>query len=107
MSIAKCVLKPTTRLVVLGIICDTETHRFKILEDNLLNLEVILMAAITSGWTSFVDLERLARKCTSVSVAVPLASLYTYHMYKHILTFCRMGGRLKAAMIAVQKGRGL
>ena len=94
--------------MVLGIICDTETHRFKILEDNFLpDLEVILMAAITSGWTPFMDLERLARKCTSVSVAVPLASLYTYHMYKHILTFCRMGGRLKAAMIAVQKGRGL
>ena len=54
-----------------------------------------------------MDLERLAGKCTSMSVAVPPASLYTYHMYKHIAKFRRTGGRVKAAMIAVQKGRGL
>ena len=42
-----------------------------------------------------------------MSVAVPPASLYTYHMYKHIAKFCRTGGRVKSAMIAVQKGRGL
>ena len=35
------------------------------------------------------------------------ASLYTYHMYKHIAKFREMGGRAKSAMIAVQKGRGL
>ena len=42
-----------------------------------------------------------------MSVAVPPASLYTYHMYKHIAKFRRTGGRVKAVMIAVQKGRGL
>ena len=107
MSITKCVLEPTTRLVFLGIICDTEARRFEVPEGKLLKLEVILTAAITSGWISFVDLERLAGKCTSMSVAVPPASLYTYHMYKHIAKFRRTGGRVKAAMIAVQKGRGL
>ena len=84
MSIAKCVLEPTTRLVFLGIICDTEARRFEVLEDKLLKLEVIITTAITSGWISFVDLECLAGKCTSMSVTVPPASLYTYHMYKHI-----------------------
>ena len=107
MSIIKCVLEPTTRLVFLGIICDTEARRFEVPEGKLLKLEVIITAAITSGWISFVDLERLAGKCTSMSVAVPPASLYTYHMYKHIAKFRRTGGRVKAAMIAVQKGRGL
>ena len=107
MSIIKCVLEPTTRLVFLGIICDTEARRFEVPEGKLLKLEVILTAAITSGWISFVDLERLAGKCTSMSVAVPPASLYTHHMYKHIAKFRRTGGRVKAAMIAVQKSRGL
>ena len=107
MSITKCVLDPTTRLVFLGIICDTEARRFEVPEGKLLKSEVILTAAITSGWISFVDLERLTWKCTSMSVAVPPASLCTYHMYKHIAKFRRTGGRVKAAMIAVQKGRGL
>ena len=102
--IAKCVLEPTTRLVFLSIICDTEARRFETPEGKLLKLEVILTAAITSGWISFVDLERLAGKCTSRSVAVPSASLNTYHMYKHIARFRRTGGRVKSAMIAVQKG---
>ena len=107
MSIAKCVLQPTTRLVFLSIICDTEARRFEVPEDKLLRLEVILTAAITNGWISFVGLERLGGKCTSMSVAVPSSSLYTCHMYKHIAKFRRAGGGVKAAMIAVQKGRGL
>ena len=49
MSIAKCVLEPTRRLVNLGIICDTEARRFEVPEDKLLKLEVMLRAAITSG----------------------------------------------------------
>ena len=92
---------------VLGIVYDTEARRFKVSEDKLLKLEIILTAAITSGRISFVDLECLAGKCTSMSVAVSPASLYTYHMYKHIAKFRRTGGRTKEDMIAVQKGRGL
>ena len=107
MSIAKCVLEPTTRLVFFGIICDTEARRFEVLEGKLLKLEILLTAAITVEWIAFVDLERLTRKCTSMFVAVPPASLYTYHMYKHIAKFHRTGGRVKSAMIAVQKGRGV
>ena len=42
-----------------------------------------------------------------MSDAVPPTSLYTYHMYEHIAKFHRTGGRVKEAMIAVQKGRGL
>ena len=92
MSIAKCVLEPTTRLVFLDIICDIEARRFEVPEGKLLKLEVLLTAASTSGWISFVDLERLAGKCTSMSVAVLPASLYTYHMYEHIAKFRRTGG---------------
>ena len=91
----ECVLEPTTRLVFLGIICDTEARRFKVPEGRLLKLKVLLTAAITSGWISFVYLERLIGKCTSLSVAVPPASLYTYHMYEHIAKFRRTGDRVK------------
>ena len=73
-------LEPTTRLVFLGIIRDTEARRSEVLEDKLLKVEVILTAAITSGRIYFVDLEGLAGKCTIMSVSVPFSSLYTYHM---------------------------
>ena len=106
MSITNCVLEPTTQLVFLSTICDTKA-RFEVSEGKVLKLEVILTEAIPSGWISFVDLERLAGKCTSMSVAVPPPSLYAYHMYKHIAKFRRTGGRVKAAMIAVEKGWGL
>ena len=85
-------LEPTTRLVFLGIICDTKARRVEVPKDKLLKLEVILTTAITSGWISFVDLERLTGKCTSMFVAVPPASLFMYHMYKHITKFRRTGG---------------
>ena len=49
MSITKCVLEPTTRLVFLGIICDTGARRFEVPDGKLLKLEVILTAANTSG----------------------------------------------------------
>ena len=42
MSIAKCVLEPTTWLTFLGIIFDTEARRFEVPEDKLLKLEVIV-----------------------------------------------------------------
>ena len=77
MSITKCVVEPTVRLVFLGIIFDTEARRFEVPEDKLLTSTVILTVAITTGWISFVDLERLAGKCTSMSVAVPPVNLYT------------------------------
>ena len=78
MSITKCVVEPTVRLVFLGIIFDTEARRFEVPEDKLLKSEVILTVAITTGWISFVDLERLAGKRTSMSVvAVPPVNLYT------------------------------
>ena len=63
-------------------------RRFEVPEGKLLKLEVLLTAAITSGRISFVNLERLAGKCKSTSVAIPPASVYTYQMYKHIAKFC-------------------
>ena len=100
-------LEPTTRLVFFGIICEAEACLFEGPDDKLLKLEVRHPAAITSGGFSFVNLDRLAGMFTSMSVAVAPASLYTYYMYKHITKFRRTEVRVKAAMIAVQRGQGL
>lgn len=92
-SLRECELRPTTRLAFLGIICDAEHVRFKVPEEKLLKLETILNDAISSGLISFHMLEKLVGKCTSLSVAVPVAALYTHHMYKSLTTFQRKGGR--------------
>jgi len=73
-SLPKCEIDPTTRLVFLGIICDSVACRFEAPEDKLEKLEVILTEAVTSGAITFRMLEKLAGKCTSLSVAVPVAA---------------------------------
>ena len=106
-SISKCELTPSTRLVFLGIICDTAQCRFEAPADKLEKLEHILSDAITSGAITFHMLEKLAGKCTSLSVAVPVAALYTHHMYKQFASFRRTGGRHRSTAISVPKNSGL
>ena len=77
MSFSKCSLAPSTRLVYLGVICDSQARFFEVPADKLDKLETLLRHAIHDGWISFVNLEKLAGECTSIRVAVPLASLYT------------------------------
>ena len=77
MSFSKFSLAPSTRLVYLGVICDSQALRFEVPADKLDKLETLLRHVIHHGWISFVNLEKLAGECTSISVAVPLASLYT------------------------------
>ena len=52
-------------------------------------------------------LEMLAGKCTSLSVAVTVAALYTDHMYKKIASFQRTGGRHRSTAISIPKNSGL
>ena len=73
-SISKCELTPSTRLVFLGITCDTVQCRFEAPADKLEKLEHMLSDAVTSGAITFQMLEKLAGKCTSFSVAVPVAA---------------------------------
>ena len=76
-------------------------------EDKLRKLEAILRDAIDSRSISFSQLEKLAGKCTSMSVAIPPASLDTHHMYRHIASFKRSGGRNNLSSIAVSERSGL
>ena len=107
MAFPKCSLEPTTDLIFLGVGCDTAQRRFYVPEDKLRKLEAILRDAIDSRSISFSQLEKLAGNCTSMSVAVPPASLYTHHMYRQIAAFKRSGSRKNLSPIAVSKRSGL
>lgn len=76
-SVKKCKLAPTSRLVFLGIICDSGLRRFEAPEDKLGKLDAITAKSIISRmW------EKLAGKRTcSLSVAVSVAALYTHHIH--------------------------
>lgn len=106
-SIPKCQLHPSTRIVFLGIICDSQQGRFEVPEEKLTKLEAILSSAIASGTITFKMLEKLAGKCTSLSVAVPVAALYTHHMYKQIALFQRTGGKKIGTEIDIPANSGL
>lgn len=59
------------------------------------------------GRVAFATLEKLARICTSISVAVPAASIYTFYMFIYISWFRSTGGKRIAAMILVPVNSGL
>ena len=107
MAFPKCSLEPTKDLVFMGVGCDTAQRRFYVPEDKLRKLEAILQDAIDSRSISFSQLEKLTGKCTSMSVAVPPASLYRHHMYHQIAAFKRAGSRKNLSSIAVSKRIGL
>ena len=93
MSIDKCELDAKTSLVFLGVVCDSAAQKFFIPEDKLAKLERIIADALSSGSISFHMLEKVAGKCTSMSVACPAAALYKHYMYQHIASFQGTGGR--------------
>ena len=82
MVFPKCSLEPTTDPISLGVGCDTAQRRLYVPEDKLLELEAILLEAIDSRGISFSELEKLAGKCTSMSVAVAPPSLYAHGVYR-------------------------
>ena len=71
------------------------------------SLEAILVDAIASESITFQMLEKLAGKCTSLSVAVPVAALYTHHMCKSLTAFQRTGGRRPNMDIDISPNGGL
>ena len=107
MVFPKCSLEPTTDLVFLGVGCDTVQRRFYMLWDKLRKLQAILREVFGSRRISYSQLEKLAGKCTSMSVAVPPASLYTHHMYRQIAKFKSPGGRNNLSPIEVSQRSGL
>ena len=103
----KCSLEPTPDLVFLGVGCDTAQRRFYVPENKLRKLKAILRDAIDNRSISFSQLEKLAGKCTSMSAAVPPASLCTHHIYRQVAAFKCSGSRKKLSSIPVSKRSGL
>ena len=89
MASPKWLPEPTPDRVFLGVGCDTAQRKFHVPEDKLRKLEVIPRDAIDSRSISLSQLKELTGKCTSMSVAVPPASLYTHHMYRQIAVIKR------------------
>ena len=48
MSVSKCVFEPSTRLVFLGVICESDLQRVEAPPDKLEKLEAILKVAISA-----------------------------------------------------------
>ena len=71
MSVKKCVLAPHTRVVYLGIVCDSDLCQFEVPGGKFAKLEAIIAGAIEAGMVTFAMLEKMAGKCTSMTVAVP------------------------------------
>ena len=103
MAFPKSSLEPTADLGFLDVGCDTTQRRFYLPEDKLRKLEAILRDATDSRSISFSQLEKLAGKCTSMSVAVAPASLYSHHRYRQIAVIKRSGGRNILSSIAVSE----
>ena len=60
-------------------------RRFEVPESKLEKLNALLNSALDHGWISPTNLEKLAGKRTSMRVAVPPASLYTYYTYLSLI----------------------
>ena len=106
-SFFKCSLAPSIHLVYLGVICDSQVRRFEVPGNKLKMLEALLQHAISHARISFVKLETLAGKYTSMSIVVPPPSLYSYHMYRQIARFRRTGGSSILARVNVPPNGGL
>ena len=91
MSAKKCALVSATQVVYVGIVCSSDLFQFEVPEDEFAKLEAIIRVALEAGMITFAMLERLAGKCTSMTVAVSAASLYTFYKYKQIGKFQRTG----------------
>ena len=71
-------------MVYLGIVCESDLCRFEVPDEKLAKLAAIITVALETGLITFAMLEKLAGKCTSMTVAAPAASLNTFYMYRQI-----------------------
>ena len=106
-SILKCELAPSTRLVFLGIFCNTVQCRFEAPADKLENLEYIHSNAIISGAITFQMLESSQANARAYQSLFPWLP-YTRTTYTSKLrVFQRTGGRHHNTAISIPKNSGL
>lgn len=81
LSPSKCDLKPTKVQQYLGMLCDSSTATFRVPQDKLDKLQLILRETLAAKELSFRTLQRIAGKCMSMTVAIRPASLWTHAMF--------------------------
>ena len=79
-SDTKCDVNPSKVQKYLGIICESTTASFRVPEEKLRKLHVLIEQTLEDGSVSVPRLEKIAGKCMSMSVAIRPASLWTHCM---------------------------
>ena len=103
MAFPKFSLEPITDLVFLGVGCDTAQRKFYVPENKLRKLEAILQEEIDSRSVSFSQLEKLAGKCTSMSVPSGTNGQPVHTPHVLPAAFKRSGGRTNLSSIATSE----
>ena len=91
LSAKKCDFRPTRQQQYLGMVCDSDTATFRVPQDKLDKLQLLLRAAVDGGQLSFRTLQRIAGKCMSMTVAIRPASLWTHAMFAVIADLEKSG----------------
>ena len=80
-NLKKSVLRPGQILKFLGIIVNSRDAKFYVPQDKFQKLMLIIYQALENKFIPFKLLEKCVGKCTSMSIAVPAAKLYTRGQY--------------------------
>ena len=76
-GLQKSILQPSQSVPYLGFQCDSRLQAFCLLSDKKHKFISLVEAILNSSHVSLTDLQRLAGKCISMSMAVPGARLFT------------------------------
>ena len=76
-----CDFRQTGRQQYLGIVCDSDIPTFRVPQDKLDKLQQLPREALAAGHLSFHTLQRIARRCMSMTVVIRPASLWTHAMF--------------------------
>ena len=76
-GLQKSILQPSQSVPFLGFECDSRLQAFRLLPDKKQKFISLVEAILDSNQVSMTDLQRLAGKCMSMSMAVPGARLFT------------------------------
>ena len=83
-DLQKSILQPSQSVPHLGFDCDSRLQTFRLLPLKKQKFISLVEAILDSSHVSMTDLQRLAGKCLSMSIAVPGARLFTNDIYMAI-----------------------
>ena len=93
-GLQKSILQPSQSVPYLGFDCDSRLQAFRLLPLKKQKFISLVEAILDSSHVSITDLQRLAGKCMSMSMAVPGARLFTKEIMMAISRASRSSRRL-------------